>query len=126
MELLNNIMQNLDVNEEQAKGGVGLIFKMAKDKLGGEFTQVKDAVPEADEIITAAPEGNGKGGFLKGLASTFGGSAGKLAGIAGLAGGFSKLGLEPEMVGKFIPVILNYVQSKGGDSVKNLLGNVLK
>jgi hypothetical protein len=126
MELLNDIMQNLGVNEEQAKGGVGLIFKMAQEKLGGDFTQVKDAVPEADDMITAAPDGNGKGGFFKGLSTAFGGSAGKLAGIASLAGGFSKLGLESDMVGKFIPVILNYVQSKGGDSVKNLLGNVLK
>jgi len=29
-------------------------------------------------------------------------------------------------VGKFIPVLLSFVQSKGGDSVKNLLAGALK
>jgi hypothetical protein len=30
------------------------------------------------------------------------------------------------MIGKFIPVILSLVQSKGGDAVKNLLAGALK
>jgi hypothetical protein len=30
------------------------------------------------------------------------------------------------MVGKFLPIILQFVQSKGGDSVKALLEKVLK
>ena len=30
------------------------------------------------------------------------------------------------MVGKFLPVILSFVQSKGGDQVKNLLAGALK
>ena len=65
-------------------------------------------------------------GALGGLASSLGGGAGKLGDLASLAGGFSKLGLDSDMVGKFIPVILSFVQAKGGDTIKNLLGGVLK
>jgi hypothetical protein len=49
----------------------------------------------------------------------------KVGGIAGLAGGFSKLGLDAGMVTKFVPVILSFVQSKGGDGVKSILKKVL-
>jgi hypothetical protein len=126
MELINQLMQNLGVNEGQAKGGAGLIFKLAKDKLGGDFSQVSNAVPGVDDVINAAPESGGVGKALGGLGSALGVSAGKLGDLAGLAGGFSKLGLDSGMVGKFIPVVLSFVQAKGGDTLKNLLGGVLK
>lgn len=127
MELLNQLVQNLGVNEDQAKGGAGLIFKLAKDKLGGgEFTKVAEAVPGVDDLVSAAPESGGAASALGGLGSALGGGAEKLGGIASLAGGFSKLGLDSGMAGKFIPVILSFVQSKGGDTAKNLLSGVLK
>jgi hypothetical protein len=48
------------------------------------------------------------------------------SGLAGLAGGFSKLGLDSGMIGKFLPIILSFVQSKGGGGVKTILEKVLK
>jgi len=45
---------------------------------------------------------------------------------ASLAGPFSQLGLSPDMLGKFVPVILDYVGGKGGASVQSLLAGVLK
>lgn len=128
MELLELLTQNLGVSQEQAQGGAGLLFKLAKDKLNdADFKKVATAVPGVDELLKAAPSsGGGLMGALGMIASTFGGSAGKLGGLASLASGFSKLDLDSSMVGKFIPVILSFVQSKGGDSVKNLLEGVLK
>jgi hypothetical protein len=127
MELLNILVQNLGVNEEQAKGGAGLLFKMAKEKLGdADFGQVADAVPGVDEMMNAAPESGGLAKAVGSLTSGFGGKLGQLGSLASLAGGFSKLGLDKEMIGKFIPNILSFVQSKGGDTVKNLLAGVLK
>jgi len=64
--------------------------------------------------------------MIGGLASKLGGGAGKLGSLASLAGGFKGLGLDSGMVGKFIPIILTFVQSKGGDSIKSLLAGVLK
>jgi hypothetical protein len=39
---------------------------------------------------------------------------------------FSKLGMQPDMVNQFVPTILQYVESKGGATTKNILAAVLK
>ena len=125
MELLQMLTDNLGVSGEQAQGGAGLLFKMAKDKLGsGDFQQVADAVPGIDDLMAKAPDGGSMGGALGGFASSIGG--GSLGNLAGLAAGFSQLNLDSGMVTKFVPVILSFVQSKGGDGVKGLLASVFK
>ena len=125
MELISQLVQNLGINEEQATGGAGLIFNLAKEKLGeGDFSQISNAIPGLDQVMSAAPEGGMISKAIGTITSTFGG--GKLGGLAGLASGFSKLDLSTDMVGKFVPVVLSFVQSKGGDTVKNLLAGVLK
>lgn len=133
MELVQMLTSNLGVNEDQAKGGAGMLFNMAKEQLGtSEFQQIADAVPGIGNLISAAPSADGGGdsgggvmGMLGGLASSLGENAGGLGSLATLAGGFSKLGLDAEMVGKFVPQVLQYVQNQGGDGVKNLLEKVL-
>ena len=119
MELVDLLTKNLGVSQAQAQGGAGLLFKQAKEKLsGGDFAKVAGAVPGIDSLIGAAPTG----GILGGLGKMFGGGGG----LANLAGGFSKLGLDSSMIGKFVPIILSFVQSKGGDVVKNILQKALK
>jgi hypothetical protein len=119
MELVDLLTKNLGVSEAQAQGGAGLLFKLAKEKLsGGDFGKVSAAVPGIDKLIGAAPSA----GVLGGLGKMFGG----VGGLASLAGGFSKLGLDAGMIGKFVPIILSFVQSKGGDAVKGILEKVLK
>jgi len=127
MELLQILTTQLGVSETQAKGGSGLLFKLAKEKLGSdEFGKVAAAVPGVDDLISAAPEPGGVTGALGGLASSLGGGAGQLGNLASLASGFKNLNLDPSMVGKFIPVVMTFVQSKGGDTVKSILQKVLK
>ena len=129
MELIQQLTQGLNVDETQAKGGAGLIFKMAKEQLGdGEFAQVASAIPAVHNLIGDAPAG-GKGiaGAIGGLAGAMGGgSGGQLSNMAALAGGFTQLGLNPAMASKFVPIILSFTQSKGGDHIKNILAGVLK
>lgn len=125
-ELLEQLTKSLGVGEDQAKGGAGLLFKLAKDKLGAEqFCQVSSSLPGVDSLLKAAPAGSGLGAAIGGLASTFGGGE-KLAGLASLAEGFSGLGLDSGMIAKFVPVILSFARSKGGDVVWNLLAGALK
>jgi hypothetical protein len=83
------------------------------------------------DLLKAAPaSGGGMMGALGSMASAFGGGlGGKMEGLgnlANLAGGFSQLGLSADMIGKFVPVVLSFVQSQGGDSLKGLLEKVLK
>lgn len=128
MELIQQLTQALEVDEGQAKGGAGLIFKMAKEQLGdNDFAQVASVIPGLGDLIGEAPTaGKGLAGAVGGLAGMMGGSGGQLANMAALAGGFSQLGLNPAMATKFIPIILSFTQSKGGDQVKDILAGILK
>lgn len=127
MELIQMITGQLGITDEQAKGGSGLLFKMAKEKLGSdEFGQVAKAVPGIEDLISSAPGSGGLSGIMGGLASSLGGGAGGLGNLAGLAGGFKNLGLDSGMIGKFIPIVMSFVQSKGGDTVRSILEKILK
>ena len=127
MELIDLLTNTLGVNADQATGGAGLLFKLAKEKLGDtDFSQIAQHVPGVNDLIESAPEGGGIAGALGGLASALGGSGSELGNLASMAGGFSKLELDSGMIGKFIPVILSFVESKGGGAVKGLLEQALR
>lgn len=126
-ELIELLVKQLGVNSEQAKGGAGLLFKMAQGKLGGDFSKIAQALPAVTDLIKAAPAEGGASKLLGGLASAIGGGkAGGLANLAALAGGFSQLKLDPGMVGKFVPVVLSFLQGKVGKDVAGLVAGVLK
>jgi hypothetical protein len=132
--LVGLLTQDLGITEKQAEGGAGAIFNMAKEELSTEdFGKVAGAVPEMDDLLSAVPKvdslgakAGALGSAIGGKTSLFDGSSEKLGGLAGLAGTFSQLGLKSDMVNKFVPIMLSYVESKGGESVKNILAGVLK
>ena len=127
MELLQMLTSQLGISDDQAKGGSGLLFKMVKEKLdASEFSQIASAVPGIDDLISSAPEPGGLAGALGSLASSFGGSAAKLGDLSSLASGFKALDLDSNLIAQFVPVILSFVQSKGGDVAKSILERVLK
>lgn len=122
-ELVQMLVSQLGVEEGQARGGAGLLFKFAQDKLGGDFSKVAEVIPDVQNLIKAAPSGGGLGGMLGGLASSLGG--GSLGDLAELAGGFGKLKLDPSMIQKFAPIVLDFVKQKAGPEVAGLLGQLL-
>lgn len=126
MELITELVKKLGITEDAAKGGAGLLFKLAQDKLAaGDFSKIAGVVPGINDLIKTAPDSGVMGGLGK-LTSGLGGGASSLGNLASLAGGFSKLGLDAGMISKFLPVILAFVESKGGSTVKALLEKVLK
>ena len=46
--------------------------------------------------------------------------------LSSLASGFKALDLDSNLIAQFVPVILSFVQSKGGDVAKSILERVLK
>ncbi len=122
MDLIKTLSEQLGINEQQASGGAGLLLKLARSKLGGDFEQLAGAIPDAESLIKAAPASGGLGA-LSGLLGKLGG--GKLGNLAALAGGFSKLGLSSDMVGRFVPIVLKYVQEQDG-AASELLARVLR
>ncbi|NEO41015.1 MAG: DUF2780 domain-containing protein [Moorea sp. SIOASIH] len=126
MELIQLLTENLGVQENQAQGGAGLIFQLAKDKLGDEsFAPVLQSIPGINDLLQAAPKSGGMMGALGGLAASIGGEVGQLGTLATLAGGFSQLGMDSGMISKFLPIVISFVQNQGGDEIKNLLEKVL-
>jgi hypothetical protein len=125
--LVQLLSSNLGVTEKQATGGAGSIFNLAKQNLSIEdFSKVAKAVPDIDNMMTAAPKPEGAAGMLGGASSLLGGSTKSIAGVTSLAGSFSQLGMKADMVNSFVPIILNYVKSGGGESVMNILQSALK
>jgi len=122
-KLIGSLVDTLGVSEEQATGGAGAVFKEAKNNMSpGDYSQVLNAVPGIDSLISKAPQ---VGGLAGKASSLLGGSTGSAAGMAGLADSFSQLGLSPDMVSQFVPVILDFVQSEGGQQAMTLLKNAL-
>jgi hypothetical protein len=119
-ELVGMLTKNLNVTPKQATGGAGALFNLAKSRLKpDQFSQVAAAVPGMDGLLKAAPSAGG----LSALGGALPGAAG---GLAPAAAAFQKLGLSPDMVAKFVPLLTQFVGSKGGANVASLLAGVLK
>ena len=127
MEIIKLLVDQLGVTESQAQGGAGAIFNLVKDKVSGDdFNKITEVIPGIDSLLSAAPKGGGGlSGAIGGLTSMLGDSGGNIGKLAALAGSFKNLGLDMDMVAKFVPIIVSFVQSKGGDSLKNIMEEVL-
>ena len=119
LDLISSLTSQLGVTNKQASSGAGALFNMAKDNLGStKFSSIKNSVPGISQMMKDGNVNLGGGGMssLSGMAST-------LSGISKVNAIFKKLGLKPEMVQKFMPIILDFVNKKGGSSVGSLLAS---
>jgi hypothetical protein len=124
MGLVDLLSSQLGVSKDQAEGGAGSIFQLAKQNLSVEdFSSIAKAVPGIDQMMGAAPKVEGSSSTLGSISSMMGSN--KLGGMAGLTSSFEKLGLNGDMVSKFTPIILDYVKNKGGEHAMNLLKGAL-
>jgi hypothetical protein len=121
--LVQTLTKQLNVSEDQAAGGAGAIFNYAKGALSSDdYGKVEKAVPESTELVKKAPATDATASAATGLLGKSGGST---ANLASLGGSFQKLGLSSDMVGKFVPVVVDYVDKKGGSEAGGLLKKVL-
>ena len=122
-ELVGQLTKGLSITHSQARGGAGTLFALAKSRLSAEeFSKVSSAVPGMNGLLKAAPPLAGHS-ELSSLESSLPGGMGRMAEVAEA---FHKLGLSPEMAGKFVPVMTKFVESKGGLSTASLLEKALK
>ncbi len=122
MDLIQEIIKAVGVNEAQAKGGAGLLFKMAQDKLAsGDFASLTKALPQVTDLIKSAPSSGG--GLMGAFASALGG--GSLGGLASIAGALTSLKIDPQTLGKFVPVILDVVKQKAGPELAAALAKLI-
>jgi len=110
--LTSTLVNRLGVTETQAAGGVGSILAFAQQHLAaGDFDLVAKAIPGSEKYLGMAKQ------LLGGV---------PVGDKAGLQGAFSKLGMSPDMVSKFSPIVTDYVGKAGGQQAGNLLAGVLK
>jgi hypothetical protein len=137
--LVQALTSQLGISQPQARGGAGALFNLGQQRMApDQFGQVQSAVPGIGDLMQNAPalgggntgttaQGGGLGGLaggaLGGMAS--GNSAGGLGSLAPLVPAFSSLGLSPDMVGKFLPVVMQYLNSSGGSGAAGLLQGAL-
>ena len=110
--LTSTLVNRLGVTETQAAGGVGSMLAFAQQHLAaGDFDLVAKAIPGSEKYLSMAKQ-------------LLGGTP--VSDKAGLQGAFSKLGMSPNMVSQFSPIVTDYVSKSGGQQAGNLLAGVLK
>ena len=120
--LTGMLMQRLNVSQTQAEGGAGALFQVVKSRMSQEtFNQLGQAVPGMQNLLNVAPAVTQAPAGLSGLSSVTGVSGDTLTGLGSLAGSFQQLGMSGAMVQRFVPVLVDYVRSSGGDSLANAL-----
>ena len=120
--IVDSLVSQLGVTNEQATGGAGAIFDYGKRNLEPEdFATVADGIPDMDDLLSAAPDLGESDSALGKLGGIMGDKGGSLGAMASLAGSFESLGLDAEMAQKFLPVVLDYVESTGGEQAMGLL-----
>jgi hypothetical protein len=125
--LVGQLTKQLSITPKQATGGAGALFGFAKSRLSAaEFGKVAASVPGMRGLLRAAPAASPATGGLSGLSGLAGSLPGQAGGLATVAGSFQKLGLSPDMIGKFVPVLTQFVQARGGTSTASLLGRALQ
>jgi hypothetical protein len=121
--LVRQLTKGLSITPTQARGGAGSLCALAKTRLSAdEFSKVSSAVPGMGGLLKAAPALGGNSG----LSSLEGSLPGNMGRTVEVAEAFHKLGLSPEMAGKFVPVMTKFVEARGGSSTASLLEKALK
>jgi hypothetical protein len=121
--LVDILEHRLGVSQQQALSGAGAIFQLAQNKMAPDaFAAMARSIPGMDRMLSAAPP---MSSLSSGLSSLMGDKDNALGSVAALAASFQQLDLAPDMVGRFIPIITNYVQQASGEAAANLLQTAL-
>ncbi len=108
---LVNTLEGLGISPTAAIGGIGGVLSLAKGKLDpSDLSKITSAFPDMNNIMKEA----------KSL------GVGNVTDMADLGKTFSKLGMKPTDVAKFIPAVTKYVGSNGGTGAADILGNLLQ
>jgi len=122
--LVSLLTSSLNVNTDQASGGMGAIFNYVKDNVSTEqFSQLATSLPGVDGLVNQMPDisklssGEGLGGLLDKAAQY----SDSLKAINNVKKQFEALGLDPEMISSFISSAQGYLDTEQGQQAKQVL-----
>jgi len=115
-DLIGTLTKEMGITKKQAEGGAGSLFKYGKESMSKtDFKKLSDAVPEMDGLLGAVPS-------LGGKTSMLGKSVKSLTGMPAVTAAFKRLGLSEEQVALMTPILVNYVEKKGGMALAKVFG----
>ncbi len=124
--LTDTLVKKLSISTEQAQGGAGALFQLAKSNLDTEqFSEISKAVPEMDSLLGAASNQSNVSSNLAGNVASVLGDNSAYGDLAVLGSAFKDLNLSPDMVDQFVPVVVDYVRTNSGDLTANILQSAL-
>ncbi len=110
--LTGALQDQLGISKDQAEGGIGSMLSLASEKLNaGEFDKFAGMIPGADKYLQSAKD--------------LGAVTDPLKNMEGLTSALSSLGISPDTVSKFAPMVTEYLGKLGGDDMKSILGKVM-
>jgi hypothetical protein len=123
MDIVGEIASKLGVPQEQARNIAGTVLGTIRKEAPADVAQEMDAkVPEAREWEPPAQSGGGLGGLGGMLGGALGGGGGA---AAGLLGQLSRFGVDASSIGKLVPTVVQFLQSRiGADKVEKLMSHV--
>ncbi len=126
--LISSLTGSTGVSSGDATAGVGALMGVAQQNLSAdEGNQLAAGIPGMDSFLEA---GAGAFGDMGGAASAIGAASaagidipgvGNLGQAAALTSAFSKLGLDPALIVKFVPPVLDFASKMGGTETLGLL-----
>lgn len=100
--LIKNLTSTLGVTPTQAIGGTAAILNNTKARMApADFSALTKQVPQTGTLLNAAPAG--------------------LLSLGNLGSQFSFLGMDPSMINKFSPLVLEYLQSGATPGMDKIL-----
>lgn len=114
--LLNLLTSNLGVSNSQAVGGASAILtKAATNMSQADVSSLTSAIPSISSLISSTVSSQSGQNMLGSLVSS-----------TSLGSQFSALGMDSSMVGKFIPIILQFINTEAGSSIMKSVQSALK
>ncbi|USD36364.1 DUF2780 domain-containing protein [Ferrimonas sp. SCSIO 43195] len=126
-DLIGMLTSQLGVSEQQASGGLGALLATAEPNMSAEgMNSLSGIIPNMDGLLASGAQLLGGDGASSGTSSLLGGlMGGNATSLLGLNDAFSSLGLDSAMVAQFSQVLLDYVNSEGGQALMQQLQTAL-
>lgn len=121
LSLSSMVSSQLGVSQDQAQGGLGVLFGMAKSSLAdADFAQISQQVPNMNTRLKAAPAISEKAAGLSSLMGSAGKYANTLQSSTKAYSQFKSLGLNIEQIPQYISVTNTFLESQGNDNIATL------
>ncbi len=124
--LVGMLTSALNVNTDQASGGMGAILNYVKNNVSAEqFSQLAKSLPGAEGLVSQMPDisklTSGSSDSLSGLLDKAAEYSDSLKSINDVKKQFEALGLKPEMISNFISSAQSYLNTEQGQKAKKML-----